>query len=41
MIFMNVILRPNILYAYELYYNMKESELGQVEGWKKITQGKC
>jgi hypothetical protein len=31
MILLNVILRPNILYACEVYYNLKESEIRQIE----------
>jgi hypothetical protein len=31
MILLNVILRPSILYACEVYYNLKESEIRQIE----------
>ena len=36
MIFMNVILRGSILYACEVYYNLKENELRQIE---RIEEG--
>jgi hypothetical protein len=31
MILLNVILRPSILYACEVYYNLKENELREIE----------
>ena len=31
MIFLNVMLRPSILYACEAYYNLKENEICQIE----------
>ena len=31
MIFLNAILRPSILYASDMYYNLKESEIRQLE----------
>ena len=36
MIFMNVMLRSSILYASETYYNLKETELRQIE---RIEEG--
>ena len=36
MLFMNIMLRPSILYACETYYNLKESEIRQIE---RIEEG--